>query len=111
MAQKFATALNRQPETHDDVTSILGDLGDTKMLPILTLQPAVAHVAGASMWLGGGQTPREPLAKTLIFNPLRQMTSRAGRTRDFRTNVLSHLVSLPGATEPPSMRHQAADWA
>jgi hypothetical protein len=35
------------------VKSILGDLDDTKMLPILALRPTVADVEEASVWLGG----------------------------------------------------------
>jgi hypothetical protein len=51
--QRTATASSRRPATHDDVKSILGDLDETKMLPILALQPTVADVEEASVWLGG----------------------------------------------------------
>jgi hypothetical protein len=51
--QKAPTASNRQPATHDDVKSILGDLDETKILPILALRPTVADLEEASMWLGG----------------------------------------------------------
>jgi hypothetical protein len=50
---KARTASSRQPATHDDVKSILGDLDDIKMLPILALKPTVADLEQASMWLGG----------------------------------------------------------
>ncbi len=51
--QKSATAFHRKVATHDDVKSILGDLDETKMLPILALRPTVADLEEASMWLGG----------------------------------------------------------
>jgi len=51
--QRTATASSRRLATHDDVKSILGDLDETKMLPILALQPTVADVEEASVWLGG----------------------------------------------------------
>ena len=51
--QKTATASNRQAATHDDVKSVLGDLDESKMLPILALRPTVADLEAASAWLGG----------------------------------------------------------
>ena len=51
--QKAATASSRKPATPDDVRSILGDLDETKMLPILALRPTIAEVEEASIWLGG----------------------------------------------------------
>ena len=51
--QKSATAFHRKAATHDDVKSILGDLDETKMLPILALRPTVADIEEASMWLAG----------------------------------------------------------
>jgi hypothetical protein len=51
--QKAAQASNRRPATHDDVKSILGDLDETKMLPVLALRPTIADVEEASIWLGG----------------------------------------------------------
>ncbi len=51
--QRPATASSRKAATHDDVKSILGDLDETKMLPILALQPTVADIEEASIWLAG----------------------------------------------------------
>ncbi len=48
-----ATASSNTAATCDDVRSILGDLDETKMLPILALQPTLADVEEASIWLGG----------------------------------------------------------
>ncbi len=39
--------------TSDDVARILGNLDETKMLPILALRPTIADVEEASVWLGG----------------------------------------------------------
>ncbi len=52
----------RKRATHDDVESILGDLDETKMLPIMALRPTIADLEEASLWLGGdvdvfGATP------------------------------------------------------
>jgi hypothetical protein len=47
------TASHNLPATYDDVRSILGNLDETKLLPILALQPTVADVEEASIWLGG----------------------------------------------------------
>ena len=51
--QKTGTASSSRPASHDDVRSILGDLDETRMLPILALRPTVADVEEASIWLGG----------------------------------------------------------
>lgn len=48
-----AIVSSRKQATHDDVKSILGDLDATKVIQILALQPTVADVEEASMWLGG----------------------------------------------------------
>lgn len=50
--------------TSDDVARILGNLDETKMLPILELRPTIADVEEASIWLGGDRDvfgPGEPL--------------------------------------------------
>ncbi len=50
--------------TSDDVARILGNLDETKMLPILALRPTIADVEEASVWLGGDRDvfgPGEPL--------------------------------------------------
>jgi ribonuclease Z len=50
--------------TADDVARILGNLDETKMLPILALRPTIADVEEASIWLGGDRDvfgPGEPL--------------------------------------------------
>jgi len=49
--KRTATASSK-PATYDDV-SILGDLDETKLLPILALRPTLADVEEASIWLGG----------------------------------------------------------
>jgi hypothetical protein len=51
--QMAATVSSRKQATHDDVKSILGDLDATKVIQILALQPTIADVEEASMWLGG----------------------------------------------------------
>ncbi len=51
--QRTATTSSPRPATHDDIKSILGDLDDGKMLPILALQPTIADVEQACVWLGG----------------------------------------------------------
>jgi len=51
--QKAAIGFNRRPATQDDIKSILGNLDETKMLPIMALRPSVADVEEASIWLGG----------------------------------------------------------
>jgi hypothetical protein len=48
-----AIASNSQSATRDDIKNILGDLDETRMLPILALQPTIADVEKASVWLGG----------------------------------------------------------
>ena len=47
------TASHNLPATYDDVRSILGNLDETKLLPILALQPMLADVEEASIRLGG----------------------------------------------------------
>jgi hypothetical protein len=50
--------------TSDDVARILGNLDETKMLPIMALRPTIADVEEASIWLGGDRDvfgPGEPL--------------------------------------------------
>jgi len=51
---------NRRLATTEDVTKILGDLDETKMLPIMTLRPTIADVEAASMWLGSDRDVFEP---------------------------------------------------
>jgi len=46
--------------TAEDVTRILGNLDETKMLPIMTLRPTIADLEAASMWLGGDRDVFEP---------------------------------------------------
>lgn len=48
-----AEATKRGLATSDDVARILGNLDPTKMLPIMALQPTIADVEEASMWLAG----------------------------------------------------------
>ena len=52
-AGEFADATNGKPATEEDVKSILGELDETKLLPILALRPTVGDLEDASMWLGG----------------------------------------------------------
>ena len=57
-------ASKHQTATHDDVKGILGDLDETKMLPILSLRPSIADLEAASAWLAGDTdvfNPAEPL--------------------------------------------------
>ena len=51
--RQSAKASNHKPATHDDVKSVLGDLDATKLLPIMALEPTVADLEEAAMWLGG----------------------------------------------------------
>jgi len=65
--QKTATASSSRRATYDDVRSILGGLDETKMQPILALQPTLADVEEASIWLGGDADvfgAAEPLGAT-----------------------------------------------
>jgi hypothetical protein len=39
--------------THDDVKGILGDIDPAEMLAILSLQPTIADIEEASVWLAG----------------------------------------------------------
>ncbi len=43
----------QDPATPAEVTSILGNLDATQMLPILALRPTVADMEQARMWLAG----------------------------------------------------------
>lgn len=51
--QQIVTASSRGPATHADVKRILGALDERKMLAILALQPTIADVEQASVWLSG----------------------------------------------------------
>jgi len=51
--KRTATAFRNTAATYDDVRSILGDLDETKLAPILALRPTLADVEQASIWLGG----------------------------------------------------------
>ena len=65
--QKTAMASSSRPATYDDVRSILGNLDETKMQPILALRPTVSDVEEASIWLGGDADifeAAEPLGAT-----------------------------------------------
>jgi hypothetical protein len=50
--QRVATASDL-PASRDDVKSVLGELDETKMLPVLALRPTVADLEAVSVWLGG----------------------------------------------------------
>jgi hypothetical protein len=57
--------------TSDDVARILGNLDETKMLPILELRPTIADVEEASVWLGGdrdvfGPVPLKGVASRIV---------------------------------------------
>ena len=39
--------------THDDVKGILGDIDPADMLAIMSLQPTIADLEEASLWLAG----------------------------------------------------------
>lgn len=48
--------------THEDITSILGNIDQAKLLEIISLQPTIADIEQASLWLSGdadvfGATP------------------------------------------------------
>lgn len=51
---------NTQKATRDDLQHILGEMDDETALAILALDPNVAQVEEAGIWLGGGD---EVLAK------------------------------------------------
>ena len=57
---KASKGAKRESATTEDVIRILGDLDETKMLPIMTLRPKIADVEAASMWLGGDRDVFEP---------------------------------------------------
>lgn len=57
--------------TSDDVARILGNLDETKMLPILELRPTIADVEAAAIWLGGdrdvfGPAPLKGVASRIV---------------------------------------------
>jgi hypothetical protein len=83
--QKATTVVNRQPATHDDVKSILGNLDETKMLPILALRPTVADIEEASMWLGGD---------TDVFGAAKQL-------KGVPSQIVTILTADEEAEEPP----------
>ena len=39
--------------THDDVTSVLGNLDPEELLAIMSLRPTIADLEEASLWLSG----------------------------------------------------------
>ena len=39
--------------THDDIMGILGEIDPAKLLAIISLQPTIADIETASMWLAG----------------------------------------------------------
>jgi hypothetical protein len=39
--------------THEDITSILGNIDQAKLLEIISLQPTIADIEQASLWLSG----------------------------------------------------------
>jgi len=50
--------------THDDIKHILGELDPSQMLAILSLQPTIADIELASLWLEGDTDvfgPDEPI--------------------------------------------------
>jgi hypothetical protein len=38
---------------HDDITSILGEIDQSKVIEIISLQPTIADLEEASLWLSG----------------------------------------------------------
>ncbi len=44
---------NTAAATHDDITSVLGEIDPSKMLAIISLQPTIADIELASVWLSG----------------------------------------------------------
>jgi hypothetical protein len=50
---KPATNGNGAFATRDDIEDILGDIDPDKLLAILELQPTIADVEAASIWLAG----------------------------------------------------------
>ena len=48
-----ATVFSTTPATCNDIRRILGNLDETKLLPILALRPTLSDVEEASIWLGG----------------------------------------------------------
>lgn len=39
--------------THDDITSILGEIDQAKLIEVISLQPTIADIEQASLWLSG----------------------------------------------------------
>lgn len=39
--------------THDDITSILGKIDRAKLIEIISLEPTIADIEQASLWLSG----------------------------------------------------------
>jgi len=39
--------------THEDITSILGEIDQAKLIEIISLQPTVTDIEQASLWLSG----------------------------------------------------------
>lgn len=39
--------------THDDITSILGEIDQAKLIEIISLQPTIADIEEALVWLSG----------------------------------------------------------
>lgn len=42
-----------QPASHDDLTRILGEVDDAKIVEILALKPTLKEVEEAALWLAG----------------------------------------------------------
>lgn len=53
MAKPISPQPSHRPATSDDVKSVLGNLEESKLLEIMTLQPTIDEVEQASVWLGG----------------------------------------------------------
>jgi len=50
---KAARSGEQQLATADDVTRILGEIDNNKLLDIMTLRPTIVDVEEASLWLAG----------------------------------------------------------
>jgi hypothetical protein len=68
--KRTATASRSTPATYHDVRNILGNLDETKMLPILALRPTLAEVEEASIWLDGDAD---------VFGASEQLSAIAGQ--------------------------------
>jgi hypothetical protein len=51
---------SHEAATREDVKDVLGDLDESKMLPIVALRPTIADLEEASMWLAGDLDVFEP---------------------------------------------------